>query len=187
MSSSRSALRPFDMLPAAVLAVLLASCGAAPEEEARSADPPEQGVEAPASAPPPLPGDATVGGDGSEIVLTPLSAAEIEEAALAGELGCSFLVEEGPPLLLAKGYGASGEPGRGVVKVGSYVEVVAAPGGYDAMLEGVTFTGAGKTLRITPTGPATAGGESPPRPATLTYDRADGARRDFDGQWQCGP
>ena len=74
-----------------------------------------------------------------------------------------------------------------MVKVGSYVEAVAAPGGYDAMLEGVTFTGAGKTLRITPTGPATVGGESPPRPATLTYDRADGARRDFDGQWQCGP
>ncbi|MGY0612144.1 MULTISPECIES: hypothetical protein [unclassified Luteimonas] len=163
--ASRSALL------AAVFAVLMAGCS---------------GADTTASQPTPLPGDATVGGDGSDIVLTPLSAAEIEEAALAGELGCSFFIE-GEPLLLAKGNVASDAPSRGVVKVGSYVEAVAAPGGYDAMIEGASFSGAGKTVRITPTGPATAGGESPPRPATLTYDRADGARRDFDGQWQCGP
>lgn len=188
MTRSRPAPRSPRVLFAAAFVVLLAGCsGAVPEEDARSTDQPDPGAVTPASEPSPLPGDATVGGDGSDIVLLPLSAAEIEEAALAGELGCSFLVDGGWPLLLAKGDVASDAPSRGVVKVGNYVEAVAAPGGYDAMIEGVSFTGAGKTVRITTTGPATAGGESPPRPATLTYDRADGARRDFDGQWQCGP
>jgi hypothetical protein len=37
------------------------------------------------------------------------------------------------------------------------------------------------------TGEPTEGGESPPRPATLTYDRADGAQRDWQGEWRCGP
>lgn len=130
---------------------------------------------------------ATVGGDGSEIVLTPLSEADIEGAALAGELACSFSAGDAPPLLLAKGDVASTEPARGVVKVGDYVEPVAAPGGFDAMPGGAQFSGAGKTIRIALTGAATAGGESPPRPATLTYDRADGARRTWSGQWRCGP
>jgi hypothetical protein len=71
--------------------------------------------------------------------------------------------------------------------VGDYVERVAAPGGFDGMLKGAVFTGAGKTIRIMLTGPAIGGGESPPRPATLTYDRADGASRTIAGRWTCGP
>lgn len=55
------------------------------------------------------------------------------------------------------------------------------------MLRGTLFSGKGKTITIEVTGPATGGGESPPNPATLTYDRADGAKRQFIGQWQCGP
>ena len=82
---------------------------------------------------------------------------------------------------------ASDAPSRGVVKVGGYVEPVAAPGGFDAMLRGARFSGAGKVIRVELTGPAVGGGESPPNPATLTYQRADGAERTFAGQWQCGP
>ena len=130
---------------------------------------------------------ATVGGDGSEIALAPLSAEDIDGAALTGELGCSFSIGEAEPLLLAMGDVASKEPSRGVVKVGDYVEAVAAPGGFDAMLGGANFSGAGKTIRIVLTGQASGTGESPPAPATLTYDRADGARRSYAGQWQCGP
>lgn len=129
----------------------------------------------------------TVGGDGSGITLAPLDAADIESAALSGELACSFAMPAEGTLLLARGDVASDEPSRGVVKVGDYVEAVAAPGGFDAMLRGVRFSGKGKTVIIALTGPATGGGESPPSPATLTYDRADGARRVFAGQWQCGP
>ena len=132
-------------------------------------------------------GDSTVGGDGSQIVLAPLGAADIEAAALGGELACSFALAGDAPLLLAMGDVASADPARGLVKVGSYVEPVAAPGGFDAMLDGARFTGAGKTVDIAVTGPAIGGGESPARPATLTYHRADGARRQFVGRWQCGP
>lgn len=82
---------------------------------------------------------------------------------------------------------ASREPAQGIVKVGSNVERVTAPGGFDAMLKGVTFAGAGKTIRVDVTGSAIGGGESPPFPATLTYDRADGAQRTFAGRWVCGP
>lgn len=131
--------------------------------------------------------EATVGGDGSGIRLSTLSAAEIDAATLEGELACSFSQGDAAPLLLAKGDVGSAAPARGVVKVGDYVEAVAAPGGFDAMSKGASFSGAGKTIRIELTGPAAGGGESPPRPATLTYDRADGARRVFSGQWRCGP
>ena len=133
-------------------------------------------------------GDATIGGDGSPIALGPITPGDIEGVSLEGELGCSFSsTPGGTPLLLAKGDVASDSPSRGVVKVGGHVEPVAAPGGFDGMLRGARFSGAGKVVVIELTGPATEGGESPPSPAILTYDRADGARRTFAGQWQCGP
>ena len=130
----------------------------------------------------------TIGGDGSAIELAPLTADDIEGASLRGELACSFshAAVDGP-VLLAKGDVASDAPSRGVLKLGDYVEMVAAPGGFDAMLRGTQFSGAGKVLLVELTGPATGGGESPPNPATLTYHRADGAQRTFAGQWQCGP
>lgn len=129
----------------------------------------------------------TVGGDGSAIELLPLSDADIEGAMLEGELACGFSVDGGGTLLLAKGNVASSDPSRGVVNVAGYVEPVAAPGGFDAMLRGTRFSGAGKVLQVELTGPAIGGGESPPHPATLTYQRADGAERTFAGQWECGP
>jgi hypothetical protein len=129
----------------------------------------------------------TIGGDGSEIQLRQISALEIEEAKLPGELGCSFSTSEASLILIAMGNVASRDAAQGIVKVGSYVERLAAPGGFDAMLKDVAFSGAGKTVRIKLTGPAVGGGESPARPATLTYDRADGARRAFTGWWNCGP
>ena len=135
----------------------------------------------------PAPSGATSGGDGSQITLSALSASEIEKAELTGELGCSFSSANASPLLVAKGNVASKDPAFGLVKIGGYAERVAAPGGFDAMAKGATFSGRGTTIRITLTGPATGGGESPPRPATLTFDRADGAQRSFIGRWECGP
>ena len=129
----------------------------------------------------------TVGGDGSAIELLPLSDADIEGAMLEGELACAFSIDGGGTLLLAKGNVASNEPSRGVVNVAGYVEPVAAPGGFDAMLRGTRFSGAGKVVQVELTGPAIGGGESPPHPATLTYQCADGAERTFAGQWECGP
>lgn len=131
---------------------------------------------------------ATVGGDGSQIELDELTASDIREAAPSGELACSFSTGDTTlPILMAMGIVASDEPAQGIVKVAGYVERIAAPGGFDGIMDNPTFTGQGKTIEIEVTGAASDGGESPPRPATLTYQRADGASRTFDGRWQCGP
>ena len=129
----------------------------------------------------------TVGGDGSAIHLDALTGDDLSGADVAGELACNFAVDDDAPLLFAMGVVASGEPAQGVVKVSGHVEPIRAPGGFDGMLRGATFTGQGKTIVVDVTGAAIGGGESPPVPATLTYQRADGATRTFEGRWQCGP
>jgi hypothetical protein len=88
------------------------------------------------------------------------------------------------------GDAASTVPATGVVKIMDSVELVVArtSGGFDAILKGGTFVGQGKVLRVTLAGAKpVGGGESPAHPATLTYDRADGARRTVQGLWSCGP
>ncbi len=131
---------------------------------------------------------ATVGGDGSQIQLSPLLPADFEANALKGELSCGFNSGGGSdPLLFATGFVGGKEPAQGLVKVGTYVERIAAPGGYDAMVKGASFSGQGKTIKIVITGKPIGGGESPGYPATLAYDRADGAKRVFEGTWTCGP
>jgi len=111
----------------------------------------------------------------------------MREASLSGELGCSFTKADGEVLLIAMGNVASSDAAQGVVKVAGYVERVSAPRGFDGITASPTFSGKGKTVHIEVTGEPTEGGESPPRPATLTYDRADGAQRDWQGEWRCGP
>lgn len=131
---------------------------------------------------------ATIGGDGSEIVLNPLTQEEARKANLSGELACGFFAKgQSTPLLLAKGNVGSSERSQGVVKVAGYVEPVSAAGGFDGMTKGARFAGKGKTLTVRVTGAAVKGVESPSYPATMTYDRADGGQRSFDGLWVCGP
>lgn len=145
----------------------------------------------PEPTPTPSPSEAadgeTVGGDGSPIRLSPLGEKDIAGAELAGELACSFGRGRDATLLLARGDAASKARAWGVIKVGDTIERVSAPGGFDGMVRGGTFAGKGVVLRIGLAGPASGGGESPPRPATLTYQRADGASRVFRGSWTCGP
>jgi hypothetical protein len=129
----------------------------------------------------------TVGGDGSQIQLSGLTRADFQANDLDGELRCGFQAAATDPLLVAYGFVGSKDAAQGLVKVGTYVERIAAPGGFDGLVNGATFTGAGKTIKIAITGPATGGGESPAYPATLTYDRADGAKRVYAGTWTCGP
>jgi hypothetical protein len=129
----------------------------------------------------------TVGGDGSQIQLSGITLADQQAHDLKGELSCYFHDKAGALLLVASGFSGIKEPGYGLVKVLTSVEQVVAPGGYDAMVNGTAFSGQGKTVTIAITGKATGGGESPAYPATLTYDRADGAKRVFPGAWTCGP
>ncbi|MEN5061927.1 hypothetical protein [Luteimonas sp. TWI1416] len=169
---------------------MLAACAPAGDAPATAqheatTPPPTQAPVADAAAPSAT-GD-TEGGDGSQIQLGTLSERDIADAALTGELACSFAEEGEAPLLFAKGVVGAAEPAQGVVKVGDVVETVRAPGGFDGMLKTPTFTGRGTTIHIVETGTAAGGGESPPRPATLTYQRGDGASRTFEGMWQCGP
>lgn len=180
----------------AALAALLGAAACSEQKPAEPAAPAETrsvaGVEAvaPPPAAPAVPASSgeTVGGDGSPITLNALSEADVEANPLQGELACSFGgAGATPPLLIAKGDVATKESAFGLVKVGDYVERIAQPGGFNAIVKGGTFSGQGKTVIIALTGPAVGGGESPPRPATLTYQRADGAERVFTGLWTCGP
>jgi hypothetical protein len=171
-------------------ALALAACSQPAPTKAPEAPAPPSAAAAPAPEPvaaiPPQP-SATVGGDGSSIELSALTASDLDENKLEGELACSFSTSAASPLVIARGDVASKDAAFGLVKVTGYVEHMAAPGGFDGMLKGAVFSGQGKTVTIALTGPATAGGESPPRPATLTYDRADGAKRVYPGLWTCGP
>lgn len=180
-----TSLRAAAVLPL-IAALALAACSepASPPDVPASAAPAASQA-APAAAP--AAAGETVGGDGSEIVLNALTSEDIEAETLPGELACSFTTSGDEALLLARGNVASSDPAVGVVKVGDYVERVAAPGGFDGMLGGTSFAGRGKTVVIEVTGEPVGGGESPPRPATLTYQRADGASRTIPGQWNCGP
>jgi hypothetical protein len=189
MPDFRASIRSAAIL--AILAVAACSGPTGAEDQAQTPSP------APAAAPPvpevppvtpPVTTGDTVGGDGSPILLTALSSADLEATKLSGELGCSFSSPTASPLLVAMGNVASQTPAQGVVKVLDSVERVTAPGGFNGMLKGTTFVGQGKTLVVALTGqPPVGGGESPAYPATLTYDRADGARRTIEGSWTCGP
>ena len=157
---------------------------AAPDEVRSPAVAPA--VPAPVTAAPNGEG-AIVGGDGSQIQLSGLTPADLQSNRLEGELSCGFQTAAGEQLLYAMGYAGVKDPAFGLVKVADSVERIAAPGGFNAMVKGATFSGQGKTIKILITGKSTSGGESPPYPATLTYDRADGAKRVFEGTWTCGP
>ena len=160
---------------------------AAPDEArsgAREHEPRNEAAESP-----------TIGGDGSAIVLSPLSQSDIGEATnLDGELGCSFTrTAGGPALLIAMADVAGNEgaaPGRGLIKIGEVVEPVTATGGggFSAMAESGEFAAKGLTIAIDETGEEPAAGhESPPMPARMELQRADGASRTLAGFWTCGP
>lgn len=188
-------------VPALIAALTLAACSrpgdtdvdraatpnatATPADETR-ADP----TPAPSPSPTPSPpsGDGrTIGGDGSAIRLSVLSGDDITAAKLEGELACAFSGRDGT-LLHAAGDVASAERAQGIVKVLDSVETVSAPGGFNGIAKGGTFAGRGKTVRVALAGTAPGkGGESPASPATLTYERADGASRAYPGTWTCGP
>jgi hypothetical protein len=150
--------------------------------------PPRVPTPSPAAPLPTSTGTETLGGDGSAIQLSALTGGDIDAAKLEGELACSFAGRDGKPLLHAAGNVGSSARAFGVVKVLDSVETISAPGGFNGMVKGATFAGRGKTVRIKSIGSAPKEvSESPPVPATLSYQRADGASRSYPGTWTCGP
>ena len=134
----------------------------------------------------------TIGGDGSDLRIDPLTNADVVGANLRGELGCSFTrTGDKPPLVMAKG--DVGGPDRAVAVVrfaGSAERMTSTEdGGFDAIVDGGRFATRGLTIDIrrgkAPMPGAT--GESPPYPAAMRAMRADGAERSFNGTWTCGP
>jgi len=134
----------------------------------------------------------TIGGDGSDLRIDPLTNADVVGANLRGELGCSFTkTGDNAPLLLAKGDVASSDRALAAVRFAGIAErmVSTEDGGFDAIVDGGRFATRGLTIDIrrgkAPMPGAT--GESPPYPAAMRAMRADGAERDFKGTWTCGP
>ncbi|MBN9320005.1 MAG: hypothetical protein J0I28_10000 [Caulobacterales bacterium] len=163
------AARPLAVVPLAILA--LAAC----------TDPPERREKR-------LVEEAAPRMDTTIVSLAPLTEGDITEHPLAGELGCSFTNAQGDLVLLAKGDVGSTAPAQALAKSSVAIDRLTAPGGYDGITGGATFTGPDKTLTVAIKGPAIGGGESPPRPAALTYARPNnGASQTFEGRWTCGP
>ncbi len=176
-----------------MLAVACASgcSGDGPGVEAPASDQRDNTVLEPGSEPP---GEAastpaeTNGADGALPELSSIGESDFAGVALAGELGCSFAESSTEaPLLIAMGNVASSQAADGIVKIDDSIVRVSAPGGFDQMLAGGLFEGAAGTFSVRLTGPAQGDGESPPRPATLTYQRGDGVSRTYVGNWTCGP
>ena len=136
------------------------------------------------------PSSATRGGDGSDLVLAPLTPADRRGNPLDGELGCAFtLAGADNPLFIGAGYAGVDEPAYGLIKIGGTVERVTSqtPDGFGGMEDGGRFSGRGMTVEITPSGADRADHEGLLQDATLTAMRGDGAERSWTGDWTCGP
>lgn len=117
-----------------------------------------------------------------------LRAKDIADAELPGELACGFADRGGNTLLYASGNVQSAEDAVGLVKIDQAIERLTVPGGFNALVRGPTLAGSGLTVTVRLRGPsAPTGEESPPRPASMTWRRADKAGSSFNGTWTCGP
>lgn len=119
--------------------------------------------------------------------LSPLTAQDIAQAKLPGELACGFADHNESTLVYASGNAQSDEDAIGLINVAASVERLAAPGGFDALVRGPTFTGSGVRVEIAIKDGPSVSGESPPRPAFLTVARDGKPDARIDGTWTCGP
>lgn len=165
-------------LLAAAVALALAGCSDESPEK-------DDGISAaPATRAPPDPALAAHG------VRQALAPEDIEGAALAGELACSF-AEDGAegPLLVAMADVTDAARAEGVLKLGpSTLRLGAAEaGGFNAMVHGARFTSGDLDARVVVTSDRPAGGgESPPLPARLEIAGPAGTQQ-IEGEWTCGP
>ena len=120
-----------------------------------------------------------------------LTAEDIEGAQLAGELSCSFS-ERGmrAPVLVASADVNDAARPVGVLKLGpSTLRLESADvGGFNAMVEGASFTSGDLTARVVVTSDEPLDdSEAPPLAAVLEIgSEALGSQR-IEGQWACGP
>jgi hypothetical protein len=156
----------------------LGACQVAPEELANRSEGPVAATALPTPSPTPTT-DATM-----PAVLTE---ADVAAAALEGELACGFTDSDGRLRLIARGNAGTATPAAAIVRLNGTVARLTAPGGFDTIVKRARFAGEDTTIRIEPAGPAIGGGESPPRPATLTLERVGAEPFATAGDWTCGP
>ena len=154
-----------------ILAAALAACSPSGDEEPT----PEPSVTAAASAAP----------------RPALTAEDIEGAQLAGELSCSF-TERGlrAPLLVASADVVDDAHPVGVLKLGSSTLRLesADAGGFNAMVEGASFTSGDLTAKVTVTSSEPLDdSEAPPLAAVLELGSAALGAQRIEGDWACGP
>ena len=123
----------------------------------------------------------------AEPLLLPLTPTILKDANLEGELGCSFSTDDDDVLLLAFGNVASEDPSDATAQTSAGPHRIAAPGGFDAMLDGARFAGDGLEIDVAVIGEAVSGGESPAMPARLSASRNGGSAATYEGFWTCGP
>lgn len=182
----------------APLALVFAACSPdAPDTQSDAPIPPQETVENAPVADATLPegetpaneASETIGGDGSDISLEPVTGTDIP--AIAGELGCSFTTMEGQTLLVAKADVGDEATPNAAVNNGGYGEALASTqaGGFGRLEQnGAKFSGRGLTVTLTTDGPAgDSATEVTTRPAEMLVQRADGAERTYEGDWACGP
>lgn len=176
-------LRFTSLISACALAFTgLAACSE--QAEAPASDVASTATEA-NTAPAPTPPAET---GGAEIDLKPLTEADLA-GKLTGELGCSFIFGEVHAILVAMGNVKPEERSSAIISNGGVAEQLQSTttGGYDGMVEGVTFGGRGMTVKIAKLEEKPTGTEQVAYTATLTAQRADGAERVYPGVWTCGP
>ena len=162
------------------LALSLAACGdSAPDAPA---------TEATAT---PAPEPSQTADSDSDIALRPIAYDQFSPLIEPG-LGCSFEDADGNLLFVATAPDERDATAEGVIDSGSGARVVEADraGGYSALVEGGSFTGASETT-VTVTresGEGTPGEiETTAWPARLVVRGEGGGQRAYDGgQWACG-
>ncbi|MAN45679.1 MAG: hypothetical protein GYB49_03085 [Alphaproteobacteria bacterium] len=132
----------------------------------------------------------TIGGDGSDIQLQPITADTGLD--LEGELGCSFQTEPDNALLfIAKANVGDEFRPRGGINNNGYAETLTGTetGGFSTLeADGGRFGGKGMTLTLTPVEQRVNDGtETVSQSAKLLVQRGDGAERTYQGVWTCGP
>lgn len=137
----------------------------------------------------PVAENPTRGGDGSQIALQPLSAEQLDGVDLPGELACGFSDAGGATLLVARADVLPDGMAHGVLNNNGFVETLGngRAGGFNDLIDGITLTGKGLAVELQRGKPRPTGNETTQHAAVLKVQRADGAERNYDGTWTCGP
>ncbi len=165
------------IVPTLVLALAACSPAPVPSPNASEAEPApiESGI---TRAPTPSP--------------TPITLGRVTEAAAAqviGELRCAFLSDASDLLLVGAGDVDKASRATAVVMRGATPVLLTAraPGGFDAMAQGGSFTDAELTASITRGAPRETEHEGSSHTATLSVEAPGSAPVAIDGVWECGP